>query len=86
MSRERIQGDFVVVGRNFLASKQEIRVVVTLMPCTEEDDDSVMRVVLDRAVSGTEKRGQTKKIWEKQVEEETEKIGLKKEDALNQAK
>ena len=46
------------------------------------DDGSVLRVSLDLEVSGNRKRGQPKKIWKKQVEEETEKIGLKK-DALN---
>ena len=35
---------------------------------------------------GKRKRGRPKKTWKKKVEEETEKIGLKKEDALNQAK
>ena len=50
------------------------------------DDDSVLRVALDLEVSGNRKRGRPKKTWKKQVEEETEKIGLKKEDALNQDK
>ena len=44
------------------------------------DDDSVLRVALNLEVSGKRKRGRPKKIWKKQVEEETEKIGLKKED------
>ena len=46
------------------------------------DDDSVLRVALNLEVSGKRKRGRPKK----QVEEETEKIGLKKEDALKQDK
>ena len=46
-------------------------------------DNSVLRVALDLEVSGKRKRGRSKK---KQVEEETEKIDLKKEDALNRAK
>ena len=52
------------------------------------DDDSVLRVALNFEVSGKRKRGQLKKIWKKQVEEEeeTEKIDLKKEDALNRDK
>ena len=50
------------------------------------DDDSVLRVALDLEVSGKKKRGRPNKTWKKQVEEETEKIGLKKEDALNRAK
>ena len=49
------------------------------------DDDSVVRVALNLQVSGNRKRGRPKKTWRKQVEEETEKIGLKKEDALNRA-
>ena len=48
------------------------------------DDDSVLRVALDLEVSGNRKQRPLKKIWKKQCEEETEKIGLKKEDALNQ--
>ena len=46
------------------------------------DDDSVLRVALNLEVTGKRKRGQPRKTWKKQVEEETEKIGLKKEDAL----
>ena len=45
-------------------------------------DNSVLRVTLDLEVSGKRKHGQPKKTWKKQVKEETEKIGLKKEDAL----
>ena len=50
------------------------------------DDDSILRVALDLEVTGKRKRGRPKKTWKKQVEEETEKVGLKKEDALNRAK
>ena len=50
------------------------------------DDDSVLRVFLDLEVSGNRKRRRPKKTWKKQVEEETEKIGLKKEDALDRDK
>ena len=46
------------------------------------DDDSVLRVALNFEVSGKRRRGRPKKTWKKQVEEETEKVGLKKEDAL----
>ena len=46
------------------------------------DGDSVLRVALNLEVSSKRKRGRPKKTWKKQVEEETEKIGLKKEDAL----
>ena len=47
------------------------------------DDDSVLRVALNLEVSGKRKRGRPRK---KQVEGETEKIGLKKEDALRRDK
>ena len=50
------------------------------------DDDSVLRVALNLEVTGKRKRGRSKKTWKKQVEEETEKIGLKKEDALRRDK
>ena len=50
------------------------------------DDNSVLRVALDLEVSGKRKRERPTKTWKKQVEEETEKIGLKKEDTLNQPK
>ena len=47
------------------------------------DDDSVLRVALNLEVSGNRKRERPKKTWKKQLEEETEQIGLKKENALN---
>ena len=51
------------------------------------DDDSVLRVSLNLEVSVKKKRGGLKKIWKKQEEEEeTEKNGLKKENALNRDK
>ena len=50
------------------------------------DDDSVLRVPLNLEVIGKRKRGRPRKTWKKQVEEETEKIGLKKEDALRRDK
>ena len=46
------------------------------------DDDSVLGVALNLEMSGKRKRGRSKKTWRKQVEEETETIGLMKEDAL----
>ena len=49
------------------------------------DDDSVLRVALNLEVSGKRKRGRSKKTWKKQVEEETKKIGLEKEDAVRPA-
>ena len=50
------------------------------------DDDSVLRVALNLEVSGKRKGGRQRKIWKKQVKEETKKIGLKKEDALRRDK
>lgn len=47
------------------------------------DSDSVLRVALDLEVSGKRKQGRPKKTWKKQVEEETAKVGLKIEDALD---
>ena len=52
----------------------------------KRDDDSALMVALDLEARGKRKRGRPKKTWKKQVEEETEKICLKKEDALNRAK
>ena len=52
----------------------------------KRDDNSVLRVALDLEVSGKRKQGRPKKTWKKQVKEETEKIGLKKENALRQDK
>ena len=49
------------------------------------DNDSVLKVALDLEVSGKRKRERPKKTWKKQVEEETEKIGLK-EDSLRRDK
>ena len=50
------------------------------------DGDSVLRVALDLEVSSKRKRGRPNKTWKKQVEEKTEKIDLKKDDALNRDK
>ena len=47
------------------------------------NDDSVLKIALDPKVSGKRKRGRPQK---KQLEEKTEKIGLKKKNALNRAK
>ena len=51
-----------------------------------KDDDSALSVALNLEVSGKRKRRRPKKTWKKQVEKETEKIGLKKEDAQNRNK
>ena len=50
------------------------------------DDDCVLSVALDLEVSGKKKATTTKDDLEKQVEEEAEKIGLKKEDTRTRAK
>ena len=50
------------------------------------NNDSVMRVALNLEVSIKRKSGRSKNIWKKHVEEETEKINLKKKNALNRAK
>ena len=49
-------------------------------------NNSVLRVALNLEVSGKRKRGRPKKTWKKQVEEETEKVGLKKGEALRRDK
>ena len=49
-----------------------------------EDDDNVLRVALDLEVGGKRKQGQPKKNWKKWWWRQ--KIGLEKEDALNQTK
>ena len=50
------------------------------------DDNSVLRVDLNLEVICKRKRERPKKTWKKQAKEETEKIGLKKEDALRRHK
>ena len=50
------------------------------------NNDSVLRVAVNLEVSGKRKRGRPKKTWRKQVKEEIEKIGLKKDDALRRDK
>ena len=47
------------------------------------DNDSVLRIALDHKVRSKRKQERPKKTWKKQVEEETEKTGLKTEDTLN---
>ena len=50
------------------------------------DEDSVLKIALDLEVDGKRKRGRPRKTWKKQVEEDVEKVGLKKEDAFDRAK
>lgn len=37
-------------------------------------------------VDGLRRRGRPKKTWKKQVEEESKRVGLKKEDAFNRVR
>ena len=46
------------------------------------EDGHVLRRALDFVVEGQRKKGRPKRTWKKQVEEETVKVGLRREDAL----
>lgn len=46
----------------------------------------VLRRALEFEVVGPRKRGRPKKMWRKQVEEESRRVGMKIEDALNRAR
>ena len=72
--------------RYFARTKRGIFYVRWYGHVLRRDDDSVLRVALNLEVTGKRKRGRPKKTWKKQVEEETEKVGLKKEDALRRDK
>ena len=50
------------------------------------EEDVVLRKMLCFKVEGQRRRGQPRKTWKNQVEDGIRKIGLKKEDALNQSK
>ena len=50
------------------------------------DEGHVLRTALEFEVDGRRKRGRPKKMWKKQVEEESKKVGLKKGDALNRSR
>ena len=56
-----------------------------MMVSRSEGELCKSKIDLDLEVSGKRKRGRPKKTW-KEVEEETEKVGLKKEDDLNRNK
>ena len=45
------------------------------------EDIHVLRRALDLKVKGQRKKGRPKRTWRKQVEEESVKIGLRREDA-----
>ena len=50
------------------------------------EDGHVLGRVLDLEVEGQKKKGRTKMTWKKQVEEESVKAGLRREDALYRSK
>ena len=50
------------------------------------EDDHVLRRVLDYEVEDQRKKGRPKRTWKKQVEEESVKVGLRREDALCRSK
>ena len=47
-----------------------------------KEDGDVLRRAFDLEVKGQRKKWRPKRTWKKQVEEESEKIGLRREDAL----
>ena len=47
------------------------------------EDGHVLRRALEFEVKGRRKRGRPKRTWRKQVEEESRRVGLKKDDAQN---
>jgi len=50
------------------------------------DEDHALRKALSFKVEGQRKRGQPRKTWRRQVEEEIRGIGLWNEDALDRAR
>ena len=50
------------------------------------EDGYVLRKALDIEVEGQNKKGRSKRTWKKQVEEESVKVGLRREDALCRSK
>ena len=52
----------------------------------KREDGHVMRRELDLEVEGQRKKGRPKRTWKKQVEEESVKVGLRREDALCRSK
>ena len=46
------------------------------------EDGHVLRRALDFVIEGQRKKGRPKRTWKNQVEEESMKVGLRKEDAL----
>ena len=50
------------------------------------EDGHVLRMVLDFKSEGHRKKGRPKRTWKRQVEEESMKVGLRREDALCRSK
>ena len=50
------------------------------------EDGHVLRRVLDFVVEGHRKKGKLKRTWKNQVEEESVKVGVRREDALCRSK
>ena len=50
------------------------------------EDGHVLRRELDVEVEGQRKKGRPKRMWKKQVEEESMKVGLRRKDALYRTK
>ena len=46
------------------------------------EDKNVLRRALDFEVEGQKKKGRPKRTWKKQVEKDSVKIGLRRQDAL----
>ena len=46
------------------------------------EDGHVLRMALDFEVEGQMRKGRVRRMWKKQVEEESVMIGLRREDAL----
>ena len=46
------------------------------------EDGHILRMALDFEVEGQRKKGRPKRTWKKQVEEDSAKVGLRREDAL----
>lgn len=54
--------------------------------CRKRRLNHVLRRALELEVDGLRRRGRPKKTWKKQVEEESKRVGLKKEDAFNRVR
>ena len=50
------------------------------------EDGHVLRRALDFEVEGQRKKRRPKRMWRKQVEEESVNVGLRREDALSRSK